>query len=86
MGVLMRGCRKSRYRPIEATGLADAFVGPQIHLLVFYGAPQPLDEQVVVTAALAVHADCDAIAQAAPSEFLRVNCAPWSVLKISGVP
>jgi hypothetical protein len=37
--------------------LADAVVGPQIHLLVFDAAPQPLDEHVVAPRALAVHAD-----------------------------
>ena len=28
-------------------GLADAFVGPQIHFLIFDAAPQPLDEDIV---------------------------------------
>src|SRR3978361_201693 len=42
--------------------LADAFVGPQIHLLVFDAAPQPLDEHVVPPSAFAVHADGDAVA------------------------
>src|SRR3979411_2710940 len=42
--------------------LADAFVGPQIHLLVFDAAPQPLDEHVVPPGAFAVHADGDAVA------------------------
>src|SRR5450631_4232385 len=42
--------------------LANAFVGPQVHLLVFDAAPQPLDEDVVAPCALAVHADRNAVA------------------------
>jgi hypothetical protein len=34
------------------TGLADAVVGSQIHLLVLDAAPQPLDEYVVAPGAL----------------------------------
>jgi hypothetical protein len=41
--------------------LADAVIGPQVYLLVFDAAPQPLDEHVVPPSALAVHADGDAI-------------------------
>src|SRR6266498_1470890 len=41
--------------------LADGFVGPQIDLLVFDAAPQPLDEDVVPPGALAVHADGDGV-------------------------
>src|SRR5260370_2388310 len=42
--------------------LADAFVGPQIDLLVFDAAPQPLDEHVVPPCSFAIHADRDAVA------------------------
>src|SRR5882724_12891430 len=42
--------------------LADGFVGPQIHLLVFDAAPQPLNEDVVAPCSLAIHADRDAVA------------------------
>src|SRR5260221_1171903 len=42
--------------------LANAFVGPQIYLLVFDAAPQPLDEHVVPPGPFAVHADGDAVA------------------------
>ena len=45
----------------RSAGVADAFVGPQIHLLVFNAAPQPLDEHVVPPSALAVHADRDPV-------------------------
>jgi hypothetical protein len=43
------------------TGVADAFVGAQIHLLLFDAAPQPLDEHIVAPSAFAVHADCNAV-------------------------
>ena len=36
----------------RATGLADAFIGSQIDLLVFDATPQPLDEHVVTHANL----------------------------------
>ncbi len=37
----------------------DAVVGPEIHLLVLDGLPQPVDEDVVAPAALTVHRDLD---------------------------
>ena len=43
----------------RSAGVADAFVGPQIHLLVFNAAPKPLDEHIVPPSAPAVHADGD---------------------------
>ena len=45
----------------RAARLADAVIGPQVHLLVFDAAPEPLDEHVVAPCALAVHADRDAV-------------------------
>ena len=42
-------------------GVADAFVGPQIHVLIFNAAPQPLDEHVVPAKRSAVHADGDPV-------------------------
>ena len=45
----------------RSAGLADTVVGPQIYLLIFDAAPQPLDEDVVPPGALAVHADGDAV-------------------------
>ena len=45
----------------RSAGVADAFVGPQIHLLVFNAAPKPLDEHVVPPSAPAVHADGDPV-------------------------
>ncbi len=41
--------------------VADAFIGPQVYLLVFDGAPQPLDEHIVPPGAFAIHADGDAV-------------------------
>src|SRR5580765_194726 len=40
-----------------SAGIADAFVGPQIHLLIFVAAPQPLDEDIVAPSPFSVHAD-----------------------------
>ena len=45
----------------RSTGLGDAVVSSQIHLLVFDAAPQAFDEDVVPPGALAVHADRDAV-------------------------
>src|ERR1017187_4067828 len=42
--------------------LADALVGPQIHLLVFDAAPQSLDEHVIAPSPFTVHADGDGVA------------------------
>ncbi|CAI09262.1 hypothetical protein ebA5509 [Aromatoleum aromaticum EbN1] len=42
-------------------GLGDAVIGLEVHLFVFHALPQPLDEDVVAPAALAVHADLDAV-------------------------
>ena len=66
---------------------ADGFVSPQIHLLVFDAAPQPLDEHVIPPSPFAVHADGDGLFFAnTPVNAAPVNCEPWSVLQISGVP
>src|ERR1700680_3898183 len=46
----------------RATGLADAFIGSQIDLLVFDATPQPLNEHVVPPGPFAIHADGDAVA------------------------
>lgn len=40
-------------------GFRDAGIGPQVNLLVFDGAPEALDEDVVPPGALAIHADLD---------------------------
>ena len=42
---------KVEVTPDRIPGLADAFVGPQIHFLIFDAAPQPLDEDVVAPSA-----------------------------------
>src|SRR5258705_670095 len=46
----------------RVTGLADAFIGSQIDLLVFDATPQPLNEHVVPPGPFAIHADGDAVA------------------------
>jgi hypothetical protein len=45
---------------ISATKNAT-LIGFQVHFLVLHTAPQPLDEDIVDPAALAVHADLDAM-------------------------
>ena len=39
---------------------------PQVHALVLHRAPQPLDERVVASLALAVHRDADAARRQLP--------------------
>src|SRR4051794_40896282 len=46
----------------RVTRLCNAFIGPQIHLLVLDAAPQPLDEDVIPPSPFAVHADVDGVA------------------------
>src|SRR5258708_19476795 len=66
----------------------------QVNLLVFETAPQPLDEDVVHAAPLAIHANRDLVpAQHAGEVVAGELAAPslrwgrlWSVLKISGRP
>ena len=43
--------------PDPKRGPADAFVSPQIHLLIFDAAPQSLDENIVAPSPFSVHAD-----------------------------
>jgi hypothetical protein len=72
VGLIRGGVVKALVRPAaivevevaadRGTGLADVVIGPQIHLLVFDAAPQPLDEHVVPPSPFAVHADGDAVA------------------------
>ena len=45
------------------SGFTHAFVGPEIHLLIFDRPSQPLYEDVVQVPPLAVHADLDALLQ-----------------------
>ena len=49
--------------------LAHRLIGPQVHLLVLQRLPEPLDEHVVAPAALAVHADGNAVALEQRDEF-----------------
>src|SRR6266705_2622757 len=70
----------------QISRLGDGFVGSQIDLLVFDAFPQPLNEHVVPPGPFAVHADGDAWLASRPVNAAPVNCDPWSVLKISGLP
>src|SRR5260370_1560109 len=45
----------------RSASLGYAFVGPQIHLLVFDAAPQALDEHIVPPSPFTVHADRNAV-------------------------
>ena len=58
---------------------------PEIHGLVLQRAPQPLDEDVVQPLPATVHRAPRPAACTRPVKAAVVNCAPWSVLKISGV-
>ena len=60
--------------------------GLEIHLLVVDGSPEPLDEDVVPPAALAVNADLDAVFLEQPVNSTLENWLSWSVLKIPGLP
>src|SRR5258708_2279128 len=62
-----------------------ADVGPQIDLLVFDRAPEPLNEDVVAPRAPAIHADRDGVVEERAGEVDAGELA-WSVLKISGLP
>ena len=77
---------KARVRSAPAVKFGHAVVGPEIHLLVFHAAPQPLDEDVVSPFTFAVHADRDAVLDQQAGNAAPVNCEPWSVLKIFGLP
>src|SRR5437016_14212640 len=61
----------------------DVAIGMQVNLLVFEAAPQPLDEDVVHAAPLAIVTSC---LFSTPVKSSLVNWPPWSVLKISGRP
>src|ERR1022692_119413 len=56
-----------------ASGFAHRLVGVQVDLLVFERAPEALDEHVVAPAALAVHADLDALFFEPPGEVFAVE-------------
>ena len=56
-------------------GLGDAGVGVEVDLLVFEAAPQPLDENVVHIAALAIHADGDLVALQGAGEVVAGELA-----------
>src|SRR5215218_10943064 len=55
----------------RSTRIAYAVIGPQVDLLVFHRAPQPLDEHVVTPGAAAIHANADRLVL----QHLREGCA-----------
>ena len=55
--------------------ITDAFIGPQIYLFVFDGAPQTLDEHIVPPSAFAIHADRDALLSEHASEGQAGECS-----------
>jgi len=67
-------------------GVDERGVAFEVDLLVFDGAPEPFDEDVVKAAALAVHRKRHAGAKSGCVNSAEVNWSPWSVLKISGAP
>jgi hypothetical protein len=70
----------------SACGFRAAGVALEINVLVLQRPPQPLDEDIVHPATAAIHGDRDAGFGKAPVKAAEVNCEPWSVLKISGLP
>jgi hypothetical protein len=56
-------------------GLGDRRIGVEVNFLVFEAAPQPLDEDVVHAAALAVHADHDAVVLQGAGEIVAGEVA-----------
>jgi hypothetical protein len=58
----------------------------KVHLLIFYAAPEPFDEDVVSPGSSTVHADLDASLQQHAGERQAGELAPLSVLKMPGLP
>jgi len=56
-------------------GLGNVLIGIEVDFLVFEAAPQPLDEDVVHAAALAVHADHDPVPLQGPGEVVAGELA-----------
>src|ERR1700738_1017309 len=85
---------ENQRRPDAGLSRGDVAVGMQVNLLVFEAAPQPLDEDVVHAAPLAIHANRDLVmAQHVGEDVAGKLAAPrfregrlWLVLKISGRP
>src|SRR6476659_347178 len=56
-------------------GLGNALIGIEVDFLVFEAAPQPLNEDVVHAAALAVHADHHPVPLQCPGELVAGELA-----------
>ena len=59
----------------RSASLGDTVVGPQIDLLVFDAAPEPLDKHIVPPRALAVHADRDLVLEQHAGEVVAGELA-----------
>ena len=59
----------------RGASLRDRVVGFEIHLLVFHGFPEPLDENVVAPGALTVHADGNPVREQDAGERLAGELA-----------
>src|SRR6478672_5373036 len=76
---------------LEPRGDADVrltavSIALQVDILVFEGAPQPLDEHVVYPLAAAVHRDAHTGGRQHGREGGAGKLTAWSALKISGRP
>src|SRR5665811_345981 len=56
--------------------LRDTGVGPQVHLLVFDGPPQALDEDVVSPGAFPIHADLDLVLEQQAADLNLSGLSP----------
>jgi hypothetical protein len=67
-------------------GLGHAVIGLEIHLLVFDASPESFDEDVVAPRPLPSMLMAIPLLASTPVDAAPVNCEPWSVLKIAGLP
>lgn len=80
------GIVKGQISANAATGLGHGLVGVEIDLLVFDRPPEPLDEDIVRQTPLpSIEMAISAFFSTAVKS-IEVNCDPWSLLKISGLP
>src|SRR4051794_25542322 len=77
---------KRQVPPERGACIAHAVIGPQVDLLVFHRAPQPLDEHVVPPGAAAIHADADRLVLQHPGEGCAGELAALVGVEKSGLP
>ena len=61
------------------------FIGPQVDILILHTAPQLFDNDIVDLPPFAVHTDVAVMREKYLLKASLIYCAPWSVLKISGI-